>query len=44
MAVIDADKIQKDEELDLRKNSLIKSMASKKKLLFYCEFCDKILL
>ena len=39
-----ADMPQNDDELNLKINSCIKNMSSKKKSSFQCEFCDKICL
>lgn len=42
MAVVDTDMVQKKRELNLEISSCIKSMSSKKKLRFQCEFWDKV--
>ena len=42
MAVIDADMLRNEEELNFEKNSCIKNMISKKKSSFPCEFSDEI--
>ena len=44
MAVVDTDMVQKKEELNLEKSSCIKSMPSKKKSSFQCEFWDEVFL
>ena len=44
MAVIDADMLQNTEELNLKINSWIKIIPSKKILSFQSEFCDKVCL
>ena len=41
MTVVDTDMVQKNAELNLEISSCIKSMPSKKKSSFQCEFCGQ---
>ena len=42
MAVVDTDMVQKNAELNLEISSCVKSMPSKKKSSFHCDFCGQI--